>query len=54
MCRKKAFLQEYSAPYTPQENGKTERVLGTVTGIARCMLETGLPKQPRPYALATS
>ena len=41
--------------YTPQENGKIKRMWGTVTEMARRMLETaGLPKQLWPYALATS
>ena len=54
VCRKNGIRQEYSAPYTPQENGKIERMWGTVTGMTRCMLETaGLPKQLWPYALAT-
>ena len=52
---KNGIRQEYSAPCTPQVNGKIERVWGTVTGMARCMLETaGLPKQLWPYALAKS
>ena len=47
--------KEFSAPYSPQENGKIERIWGTVTCMARCMLEAaGLPKQFRPYTLATS
>ena len=55
VCRKNGIRQEYSATYTPQENGKIERVWGTVTGMARCMLETEcLLKQLWPYALATS
>ena len=55
MCRKNGIRQEYPAPYTPQENGKNERVLGTVTGTARCMLETaGQLKQLWPYVLATT
>ena len=55
LCRKNGIRHEYSAPYTPQENGKIERVLGSVTEMARCMLETaGLLKQLWPYALATS
>ena len=46
---------EYSAHYTAQENTKIERVCGTDTGIARCMLDTaGLPKQLWPHVLATS
>ena len=56
VCRKNGIRQEYSAPpYTPQENGKIERVWGTVTRMARSMLETaGLPEQLWPYALAKS
>ena len=29
---------ETSAPYTPQENGKIERLWGTITPMARCMI----------------
>ena len=55
VCRKNGIRQEYSAPYTPQEDSKIERVWGTVTGMASCMLETaGLPRQLWRYALATS
>ena len=55
VCRENGIRQEYSAPYTLQKNGKFERVWGTVTGMARCMLETaGLPKQHWPDSLATS
>ena len=55
VCRKNGIRKEYSAPYTPQENGKIERVCGTVTRMARCMLETAcLPKQLWSHALATS
>ena len=45
LCRNNGIRQKFSAPYTPQENGKMERAWGTVTGMARCMMETaGLPK----------
>ena len=46
LCRKNGIPQEYSAPLTPQESDKIERVWGTVTGMAGCLLEmAGLPKQ---------
>ena len=49
VCRKNGIRQEYSVPYDPEENGKIERVWGTVKGMARCMLDTvGLPKQVWP------
>lgn len=55
LCRKNGVRQEFSAPYTPQENGKIERIWGTVTGMSRCMMETaGVSKMMWPYALATA
>ena len=54
-CRKNGIRQEFSAPYTPHENGKIGRVWGTVTGMARCMMDSaGLPQQFWPYALAAA
>ena len=45
VCRNNGIRQEFSAPYTPEENGKVERAWGTVTGMTRCMLATaGVPK----------
>ena len=38
VCRKNGIRQEYSAPYTPEENGKIERMWDTVTGIESCIL----------------
>ena len=55
VCRTSGIKQQYSAPYTPEENGKIERAWGTVTGMARCMMATaGVPKQLWPYALSTA
>ena len=51
-CRKRGIRHETSAPYTPEENGKIERVWGTVVGMTRCMLDNArLGKQYWPYAL---
>ena len=42
---------ETSAPYTPQENGKIERLWGTITPMARCMIfHANLSKTYWPYA----
>ena len=38
VCRKQKLRLETSAPYTPLENGKIERVWGTITPMARCMI----------------
>ena len=52
LCRRKGVRLEFSAPYTPQENGKVERNWGTITPMARCLLEqSGLEKEYWPYAL---
>ena len=46
---------EFSAPYTPQENGKIERIWGTVVGMSRCMLDNAMMgKKYWPYALRTA
>ncbi len=34
--------KEWTAPYTPEENGKAERVWSTVTGMTRCILRLSL------------
>ena len=55
LCAENGTRQEFSAPYTPEENGKIERIWGTVTGMARCLLATsGLAKTTWPFALATA
>ena len=52
LCRRKGVRLEFSAPYTPKENGKVERNWGTITPIARCLLEqSGLEKEYWPYAI---
>ena len=44
VCRNNGIQQEFSASYTPQKNGKIERVWGTVTGMARCLMRSaGVP-----------
>ena len=37
-CRNKGIRQETSALYTPEENGKIERVWGTICGMNSCMI----------------
>ena len=55
LCTSNGIKQEFSAPYTPEENGKIERAWGTVTGMTRCMMATaGVPKQFWPFALSTA
>jgi len=54
----KQFLQErgirweHSAPRTPQQNGKSERMNRTIIEMARCLLiDSGLPKAYWEYAV---
>ena len=55
LCTSNGIKQEFSAPYTPEENGKIERAWGTLTGMARCMMVTaGVPKEFWPFALSTA
>ena len=55
LCTSNGIKQEFSAPYTPEENGKIERAWGTVTGMTRGMMATaGVPKQFWPFALSTA
>ena len=55
LCTSNGIKQEFSAPYTPEENGKIERAWGTVTGMTRCMMASaGVPKQFWPFALSTA
>ena len=42
LCTSNGIKQEFSAPYTPEENGKIERAWGTVTGMTRCMKATAV------------
>ena len=52
LCRQKGFRLEFSAPYTPQENGNVEMNWETITPMARCLLkQSGLEKEYGPYAL---
>ena len=52
LCRQKVVRLKFSAPYTPQESGKVERNWGTITPMARCLLEqSSLGKEYWPYAL---
>ena len=51
-CGNKGIRQETSAPYTPEENGKNERVWGTICGMARCMIHrANMDKEFWTYAL---
>ena len=52
VCKKQKIRLETSAPYTPQKNGKIERLWGTITPMARCMIfDANLSKTVCPYAL---
>lgn len=44
-CQDKGIRIEYTAPYSPQMNGRTERMNGTLLNKVRTMfIDTGLPK----------
>ena len=50
--RNQGIRFEDSAPYTPQENGKIERILGISVAMARCFLDNAcLDKKYWTYAL---
>ena len=51
-CRNKGIRFENSAPNTPQEKGKIERIWGTSVAMARCFLDNAcLDKKYWTYAL---
>ena len=56
LCKKQCVNLELSAPYTPEENGKVQRNWGTITLIARYLIEkSGLDKTYCwPYAILMS
>ena len=50
--RKQKMKLETSAPYTPQQNGKLERLWGTITPMTHCMIcDANLSKTNWPYTL---
>ena len=50
-----SIRQEFSAPYSPHQNGTAERSWRTLFDMARCLLfEAKLPKSWWPHALQTS
>ena len=52
---KNRIKHEFSAPYSPHQNGTVERSSRTLYEMARCLLlETKLPKKLWTYALKTS
>jgi hypothetical protein len=52
VCLENHIRTEWSAPYTPQQNGKAERSNRTVMDMVRCMVkDANLPKVLWPYAL---
>ena len=49
---KNRIKQEFSAPYSPHQNGKVERTWRTLFDMARCLLlEAKLPKKLWTYAV---
>ncbi|RDX74739.1 hypothetical protein CR513_45469, partial [Mucuna pruriens] len=53
-CDKEGIIHEVIAPYTPQHNGKTERMNRTFMNMARCMLkDKNMPKQFWGEAIST-
>ena len=51
-CGNQGIRFENSAPYTPQENGKIERIWGNSVAMARCFLDNAcLDKKYWTYAL---
>ena len=54
-CKDEGIKQQFTVPYTPQQNGVSERKNRTLVGAARAMLLTaGLPKNYWEEAVATA
>ena len=54
-CKDEGIQQQFTVPYTPQQNGVSERKNRTLVGAARAMLLTaGLPKSYWEEAIATA
>ena len=54
-CKDEGIQQQFTVPYTPQQNGVSERKNRTLVGAARAMLLTaGLPKTYWEEAVATT
>ena len=50
--REQAIRHEFSTPYMPEDNGKIERVWGTVVGMTKCMIDqTKIPPMFWTFAL---
>ena len=55
LCEKEGITIQSSAPYTPQQNGKAERYIRTITEMARCMLkQANLPRKFWGEAIKTA
>ena len=51
----KSIQHQFSAPYSPHQNGTAERCWGTIFNMARCLLiESRLPKNLWAYAVKAS
>ena len=54
-CINQGLKLKFSAPYTPEENGKLECNWGTITPMARCLIEQSVhDKTYWAYALIMS
>ena len=54
-CRQRGILREFTSPYSPEQNGKCERMNRTLMDKARSMLHgAGLSFQFWPYAIDTA
>ena len=52
ICREKGVRHEISSPYTPEENGKSERLWSTLMNTTRCLLSSAnMPNTFWTYAL---
>ena len=46
LCKNSGVIHHFTSPYTPQQNGVSERKNRTIMEMARCMLfEKNLPKK---------
>lgn len=54
-CRKNGIRVDYTIPFTPQQNGKAERMNRSLVGRGRAMIfDSGLPKKFWGEAIQTA
>ena len=55
LCRSRGIVQQFSAPYSQWQNGKAERVFGTLLNLMRpALYQSGLAREYWPFAARLS